>query len=163
MQKISKYVLGLFIFVVAAIGLTSINHPILLKWISGSARHHGWPIAATIYSNGKENKNIKLFYLDEVHCYLLSLPENESSAMLRFVYINGQEKWLGRPAAASKKDYDFILGHLFQSETGARFVPFEDDIKGFNFNPQLSISGGQIRFMMPPHQTSFDSIRIELN
>jgi hypothetical protein len=55
-----------------------------------------------------------------------------------------------------------ISGYLFQSETGGHFDPFEDDMKGYNFNPQLSFTDRQIRFNIPPNTLNFDSIRIEL-
>ena len=61
-----------------------------------------------------------------------------------------------------KNDYAFIAGHLFLSETGQDFSPIQDEIKGFNFDPQFSIAGRQIKFNMPPHHAKFDSVRIKL-
>ncbi len=70
--------------------------------------------------------------------------------------------WIGRPVGTSNEDYDLIAGRLFQSETGGNFIPFQDDIKGFNFDTQLSFDGKQIKFNLPPKFFKFDSIRIEL-
>ncbi|HYE56053.1 MAG TPA: hypothetical protein VD996_14485 [Chitinophagaceae bacterium] len=162
LRKLIKIVFGLLILSAVIIGLTSINHPIILKWVTGSARHHGKPIPATVYANGQVNDNIKVFYTDDPNNYLVSLTEHDSSGMLKFININLKEKWVGRPVGTSKNDYDIIAGHLFQSETGAHFSPFQDDIKGFNFDPQLSFTDKQIKFNIPPNKLKFDSVRIEL-
>ena len=162
LRKILKIVFGLLILFAVAVGLTSINHPIILKWVTGSARHFGKPIPATVYTNGQVNDHIKVFYTDEANNYSVSLAESDSLGMLKFININLTEKWIGRPAATSKNDYDFILGHLFQSETGGQFTPFQDDMKGFNFDQQLSFTAKQIKFNVPPNRLKFDSVRIEL-
>lgn len=162
LRKPLKIVFGLLIFFAVAVGLTSINHPIILKWVTGYAKHHGKPIPATIYTNGQRNEHIKVFYTDEENNYLLSLAEYDSLGMWKFINIDLNEKWIGRPVGTSKNDYDFIAGHLFQSETGGHFTPFQDDIKGFNFDPQLSFTNRQIKFNMPPNKLKFDSVRIIL-
>ena len=169
LRKFLKILVGLFLFAAAAIGMTSINHPIVLKWLSGSARNIGMPIDATVYTNGQVNRGIKVFHVTKywgsskkANNYLLSLTEFDSSGMLKFFNINLNEKWVGRPAGTSKRDYDFILGRLLQSETGERFTPFQDDRKGFDFDPQLSFTDRQIKFNVPPHRLKFDSVRIEL-
>ena len=162
LRKLLKIVFGLLIIFAVAIGLTSINHPIILKWVTGSARHFGKPISATVYTNGQVNDHIHVFYSDEPNNYLLSLAEYESSGMFQFFNINLDEKWIGRSAGTSKNDYAFIAGHLFLSETGQDFSPIQDEIKGFNFDPQFSIAGRQIKFNMPPHHAKFDSVRIKL-
>lgn len=82
--------------------------------------------------------------------------------MLKFLNVNLNEEWIGKPVGTSKKDYDFILGYLFQSKTGGYFTPFQDDIKGFNFDPQLSFTDRHIKFKVPLNKLKFDSLRIEL-
>ena len=82
--------------------------------------------------------------------------------MLKFFTINLNEKWIGRPVGTSKRDYDFIAGHLFQSETGGHFSPFQDDMKGFNFDPHLLFTDRQIKFNVPQSMLTFDSVRKEL-
>lgn len=161
--KLLKIVFGLLILFAVAVGLTSINHPIILKWVTGSARHFGKPIPAIVYTNGQVNDHIKVFYSDEENNYLLSLTAYDSSGMSEFFNINLNEKWIGRPVGMSKNDYDFIAGHLFLSETGEHFSPFQDEMKGFNFDPQFSITGRQIKFNMPPNKLKFDSVRIKLH
>ena len=163
LRKFLKIIFGLLILFAVAVGLTSINHPIILKWVIGSARHFGKPIPATVYANGQVNDQIKVFYTDEPNNYLLSLTEFDSLGMLKFLNINLGEKWIGRPVGISKKDYDLIAGHLFLSETGQHFTPFQDDMKGFNFDPQLLFTDSQIKFNMPPNKLKFDSVRIRLH
>ena|SRR5690606_12738974 len=167
--KILKIVVGLLILFAVVVGLTSFNHPIILKWFSGSARHIGKPIQATVYTDGQINNDIKVFHIDKywnssekANNYLLILKHYDSLRMLKFININLKEKWIGRPVGTSNKNYDFIAGHLFQSETGGHFSPFQDDMKGFNFDPQLSFTDRQIKFYVPPNKLKFDSVRIEL-
>jgi hypothetical protein len=133
LRKLLNIAIGLLLLFAVAVGLTSVNHPIILKWVTGSAKHHGAPIPATVYTNGKVNDNIKIFYTDEANNYLLSFTEYYSLGMWKFININLKEKWIGRPVATSKNDYDLIAGHLFQSETGRNFSLFQDDVNGFNF------------------------------
>ncbi|MES1225808.1 MAG: hypothetical protein ABUT20_60580, partial [Bacteroidota bacterium] len=167
--KLLKIVIGLLLLYVAVIGLTSIRHPIILKWAVGSARHIGKPVQTIVYTNGKINNGIKVFHVDrywgsndKANNYLLSLTEYDSSGMLKFFNIDLNEKWIGRPASTAEDDYDFIADHLFQSETGGHFTPFQNDIKGFDFDPQLSFTSRQIKFNVPPNMLKFDSVRIEL-
>ena len=95
LRNFLKIVFGLLILLAVVIGLTSINHPIILKWVTGSARHFGKPISATVYTNGQANDHIKVFYSDEPNNYLLSLAENDSLGMYKFFNINLKEKWMG--------------------------------------------------------------------
>jgi hypothetical protein len=169
LRKILKIVAGLLFLFAVAVGMASIVHPIILKWISGSARHIGNPIQATVYTNGQVNNRIKVFHVDKywgsnakANNYLLSLTEYDSLGKLKFFNINLNEKWIGRPVGTSKNDYDFIAGHLFQSETGGHFTPFQDNMKGFDFDPHLSFTDRQIKFNMPPNEVKFDSVTIEL-
>ena len=161
--KFIKIVFGLLILLAVAVGLTSINHPIILKWVTGSARHFGKSIPATVYTNGQVNDHIKVFYSDEGNNYLLSLAEHDSLGMFQFFNINLNEKWIGRPIGMSKNDYDFIGGHLFQSKTGGHFTPFQDELKGVNFDPQFSVADKEIKFNLPPNTLQFDSVRIKLH
>ncbi|WP_157593270.1 hypothetical protein [Rufibacter tibetensis] len=157
-----KIAFGLVILFAVAVGLTSINHPIILKWVTGSAKHHGKPMPATVYTNGQVNNHIKVFYSDPANNYILSLTEHDSLGMLKYINIDLNEKWIGIPVGTSKNDYDLIAGHLFQSETGGHLIPFQDHMKGFNFDPNLIFTDRQIRFNMPPNILKFDSVRITL-
>jgi hypothetical protein len=154
--------IALLILFAVAVGLTSINHPIILKWVTGFAKHHGKALSARVYTNGQLNEGIKVFYTDEENNYLLSLPAPDTVAMLRFININLNEKSIGRPVRSSKNEYDFIGEHLFQSERGQHFVPIQDGAKDLSFDPQLSFTDSQIKFKMPPNRLKIDSIRIIL-
>lgn len=168
-RKFLKYFIVLFLLVVIIIGIISINHPIILKWLTGDARIIGKPINATVYANGQINDGIKVYHTEKywesnkkANNYLLSLKEFDNVGKLKFFNVNLIEKWIGRPVGTSKNDYDFVLDYLIQSETGGHFVPFQDDIKGYNFDPQLSFTEKQIKFNVPPNKLKFDSVRIEL-
>ena len=163
LRKLLKIVFGLLILFAVAVGVTSVNHPIILKWVIGSARHFGKPIEATVYTNGQVNDNAKVFYSDEANNYLFCLREYDSLGVLKFFKINLDEKWIGRQVGTSKNDYDFIAGHLFLSKTAEHFSPFQDHMKGFRFDPQFSLTDRQIKFNMPPNQLKFDSVRIKLH
>jgi len=160
-RKISIAVLGLAAVLAITIGLTSLNHPIILKWVSGSARHLGSAMPATVFTNGIINDHVKVFYGDDGDSYIVSLAAFDQG-MLQFININFRENWIGRPAATSENDYDLIAGHLFLSDAGGKFTPFGDDIKGLGFDPQLSLAGNEIQFNLPPGKLPFDSIRIVL-
>ena len=162
LRKVLKIIFGLLLLLAVAIALTSIYHPIILKWVMGSAKHHGQAMPARVYTNGQVNDRVQVFYSDTPNNYLLSLAAYDSLGMLTFLNINLNEKWIGTPAAMSKKDYDFIADHLFQSETGARFSPLQDGIKGFNFDPHLTFNDRQIQFNLPPNYMNFDSVKIVL-
>ncbi|MGG9961148.1 hypothetical protein [Ferruginibacter sp. SUN106] len=169
LRKLLKIFIGLLSVIAVAIGLTSISHPIFLKWLAGSAMHIGKPIRATVYTNGQVNNDIKVYHsekywksADIANNYIVNLKEFDSDGMLKYFEINLKDKWIGRPIATTKDDYDIIFGHLFQSETGGIFALFQDDMKGFNFNPHLLYKDRQINFNVPPGLLKFDSLRIEL-
>jgi hypothetical protein len=159
----------LIMLLAVAVVIIYINHPILLKWIQGTARHIGKPISAIVLTNGRVNSTIKVFGVhypdrnsEKTEDYLLSLAAFDREGKLKFINIDLKEKWVGRPACTANVCYDFVFGHLFQSETGGFFSPFQDDIKGYGFNPNLEFTGSQIKFNLPPDKLNFDSIRIEL-
>ena len=167
-RKLFKILVGLFLFFAVVVGLIYKSHPIILKWLDGSARLIGKPIQATVYTNGEVNIDIKVFLVvkywdsnEKTDNYILSLREFDSLGMLKFFSIDLKEKWIGRPVGTSNYDYDFVFGCLFQSETGGHFIPFQEDVKGFNFDPQLSFTDRQIKFNVPPKLLKFDSVRIE--
>jgi len=157
-----QIVSGLVLLFTVAVGVTSINHPIILKWVTGSAKHHGKPIPATVYANGQVTNDIKVFYTDEANKYLLSLTQYDSSGILTLINIDLNERSIGRPAATTKNDYDFIAGHLFQSKDSEQFFSFQDETNSVNFDPLLKFAERQITFNMPPNKLELDSIRIIL-
>jgi hypothetical protein len=163
LRKLLKLTLGLLALFVVTIGLISMKHPVILKWVTGSARHFGRSIPATVYTNGQVNDNIKVFYTDEPNNYLLSVRDYDSQGMMTFFNLNLSEKWIGKQAATTRDDYHFIGEHLFQTKSDGPFLPLQDDMKGGNFDPQFSFANGQIRFNVPPTRFKFDSVRVELD
>lgn len=139
-----KMIFGFFTILAIVIGFTSIDHPIILKWLTGTAKIIGKPLNVVVYANGRINSNIKAFaddtYLNgkKINNYLLYLPDYGRDGKLKFISINLQEKWIGSPVGTGKNDYDFISKVLFQSEVGAHFIDFKNDIKGDDFDPQLT-------------------------
>ena len=168
--KLLKIFIGLLLILVVAIGLISINHPIILKWLSGTARHIGKPIIATVYANGQINADIKVFHVDrywngkQTNYYLVHFSYADTKETRSIININKQDNFVGRPSSTNKKEYDEIFGRLFQGEVGGKFTPFTDDMKGYNFDPQLSFTDKTIKIKMPPsaNELKCDSIRIEL-
>jgi hypothetical protein len=141
----------------------------MLKWLAGSARNIGKPIEAKVYTNGMANSDIKVYHVDEywngkkANNYIISFPETDSLKKLKYITLDIQQKIVGRPAATSKYDYDIILGSLYQSEVGAHFTDFKDEIKGYAFDPLITFNENQLTFNIPPGQLMFDSLRIEID
>ncbi|GAC1311783.1 MAG: hypothetical protein NVSMB24_31990 [Mucilaginibacter sp.] len=163
MGKLNKTLIGLFLIVAIGAGLICFIHPIMFKWLFGSARVIGKPIGAIVYTDGHINNNIKVYRNGEKdNDYLISLKEFDKPGMLKFINLDLAEKWIGRPVGTNKDCYDVINGILFQSDAGARFVDFKDDMKGYSFEPHLAFTSREIKFNIPPNQLKFDSIRIEL-
>ena len=173
LRKLLKIVVGLLLLFAVVVGLISINHPIILKWVTGSARIIGKPTNAIVYTNGQLNSDIKVYkvekYWDDgpktptkANTYLLSQKKFDNEGKLQFINLNLDQVWVGRPIGAAKDDYDYIVGYLFQSDVGGHFANFADDMKGYDFDPHLSFSDRQIKFSVPPNKLKFDSVRIEL-
>jgi hypothetical protein len=144
------------------------TYPILLKWMMGEARNLGKPIAAVVFTNGQVNTRIKVYrignywYGGHANSYLLYLPEHDTAGMLAYVNVDLKDRWVGVPSATGEADYKVIGGSLFQSETGGHYSPFEDGIKGLNWQPQLVVGPNAFHFTFPPHVLPFDSIRVDL-
>src|ERR1700733_2883194 len=156
-QKLLKISAGLLIIFAVVLGLISINHPIIPKWLVGSARIIGRPIKAAVYTDGQLNKNICVFQVDKywdnekANYYLIYFPIAETRNSIREVIsLNLKDNYVGKPSGTCKKDYDIIFGLLFQSEFGAHFSKFEDDMKGYGFDPKLKFSDRHIELNIPP-------------
>jgi len=167
-HKFFRISLAIAILIIALIISIDKTHPIILGWLSGTARNIGKPINAKIYTGGKINNEIKIYKVNSywggknADNYLLSLKTFDKYGMLKFINIDLKDKWVGRPVGTSIDAYDTINGYLFQSDVGGHFVDFQDDMKGFNLDPQLTCTGKQISFKVPPDYLGYDSIRIQL-
>jgi len=168
-RKLIRALAGLLLIFAVTVGLTSISHPIILKWFSGSARLVGRPTEATVYTDGQVNRDVKVFYVDNywngepADYYILYFPYADHSR-LQILCLNRKDNYAGVPSSTNARDYDVVAGLLFQSEVGAKFTTMQDDIKGFNFNPQLAFGDRQITFTIPPtaKELKCDSIRVVL-
>lgn len=166
-RKHLSIVVGLILVVSVVLGVASINHPIILKWLTGSARLVGTPINATVYLNGHMNKDIKVFHVDkywngEPADYYILYFQHVDNSPLKILSLNRREKYAGSPSSTSIRDYDIVGGLLFQSEVGSKFTAMQDDMKGFNFDPLLLITDEQITLNIPPtaKELKCDSIRL---
>jgi len=165
-----KILSGLTLVIICIVGLISINHPIILKWITGSARIIGRPISATVYTNGQINNDINVFHVDKywngksADYFILNPLFISDNNKLKFFSINRKDNFVGRPSSTNIRDYDVIAGLLFQSEVGGKFTSFGNDMKGYNFDTKLTFIGRQIILNIPPIATELkcDSMRVEL-
>jgi len=170
LRSFFKIFSGLLLISLAIVGLTAINHPIILKWATGSARIIGKPITVAIYTNGQITNDVKAYKVrtywggKKANYYLLHFLYADTKKTKEIISINLQDNYIGRPTGANKEDYDIVFGQMFQSEVGAHFSTFQNDMKGYNFDPKLSSITSQIKFNIPPTAGQFkcDSIRVEL-
>jgi len=166
-KRFFKILTTLLFIVGVNIALVSINHPIVLKWLTGSARLIDKPIMAQVYVNGKINKDIKVYHVDRywngelADYYILHFPNTENSR-LNFMSLNKKDNYVGVPTSTNIRDYDLIVGLLFQSEVGAQFTPMQDDMKGFNHDPKLEFKDNEISLVIPTEakELKFDSLRV---
>lgn len=160
---ILRAVIMLSLAAIISVGISCREHPILIKWLEGEASCIGKPIYAKVYTDGQDCNTIKVYRNNRlINDYLIALSEPDRYGMLKYININLDKKWIGRSVATDNKDYDIVNGSLYQSEVGAHFVDFRDDIKGFNFNPYLYHSGDTIKFNMPQGYLKFNALTIVL-
>lgn len=156
----------------SVIGLIIISnrHPIFLKWITGSARIIGKPINAKVFTNGLLNNQIKVFHIDtywdgqEADYYILNFQYIDTKNYKVIIGLNIKDSSATTPQASNIMDYDIIAGHLFQSETGSRFIDFKNSLKGYGFDPKFELKENQIKINLPPQEKQFkyDSLRVIL-
>lgn len=167
-RKILKFIMGGCVVFAVALGIVFQTHPIILKWMLGTARIIGKPVNAVVYTNGRLNNDVKVFYVDQywndmkADNYIVDFSETKAIGYLKFINIDTYKSTVGYPSGSSKNDYDIICGRLFQSEVGGRFTDFRNDVKGFGFDPGLLINEKQIGFNIPQGKQGFDSVSILL-
>lgn len=168
MNKFFKIFAAFIAIIIVAFVMIYRQHPIVIKWILGTARIMNKPLNADVYTNGKLNKDIKVYHDtvywngEKTNDYLISLKEFDKDGMLKFINIDIGNKWVGRSVGTSSDCYDYINGRLFQSEVGSHYVDFRDDMKGFSFDPHLTFTNKIIEFNVPPGELKFDFVRISL-
>ncbi len=169
-KRISKIVLAISALFLILLLLFAYRHPIVIKWMTGTARVIGWPVRARVYADGEIDKKIRVFHADTYRdgrtadCYILYILSTYTYNTKHVRSLDMRNKSAGVPAFTDKKSFDLVFGILFQSETGAQFSDFRDDLKGYGFDPRLEISGDTIRFNLPSKQKPEPSlIRIEFS
>ena len=130
----------------------------------GEASNLGKPVYAKVYIDGHITNDIEVYrdaqYKND---YLIHLKKLDTAGMLEYINVDLNYKSVGGTICSAKDCYDTISDYMFQSETGAKFADFRDDMKGANFDPKLTFNNYEIKFNMPPHSLKFESLRIELN
>jgi hypothetical protein len=169
-KRTSKIVLAISILFSVFLILFVYRHPIILKWITGSARVIGLPVRASVYADGEFDKKIKVFHSDKywdgrkADYYILYILSPYTYKTKHIVSLDVREKYAGVPAVTDKNTFDLVFGILFQSETGTQFSDFRDEVKGYGFDPHMDVSGKTIRFNLPSKQKpGISLIRIEFS
>jgi hypothetical protein len=169
-KRTSKIVLTISVLFLILLILFVYRHPIVLKWTTGSARVIGWPVRASVYSDGVIEKKIKVFHSDKswdgrkADGYILYIISPYSYSTKHIISVDVRDKYAGVPAFTDKNSFDLVFGILFQSETGTHFSDFRDAEKGYGFDPHVDISGKTIRFNLPSKQKpGISLIRIEFS
>jgi len=169
-KRTSKIVFALFVLFLALLLLFVYRHPIVLKWMTGSARVIGWPVRASVYADGEIEKKIKVFHSDKywdgrkADCYILYIISPYPYKTKHIISLDIRGKYAGVPAFTDKNSFDLVFGILFQSETGTQCSDFRDVEKGYGFDPHMDITGKTIRFNLPSKQKPGPGlIRIEFS
>ena len=146
------------------------RHPILLRWMTGSARVIGRPVPAIVYADGLIDKKIKVFHSDnywdnkKANYYFLYILSPYDYKTKHIIILNVTDKHAEVPLLTDKKSFDLVFGILFQSGRGTQGSDFRDNLKGYGFDPHMDISDKIIRFTLPSkHKPEGSLIRIELD
>ncbi len=145
-------VLFVIIFIILVISITVLREkPILLKYLSGSARLIGKPVKVKVYINDKLSNKVKIFHTDKywnnekADYYILNCNFCERNIFI----IDRVGKVVACANSTNKSHYDIVLGYLFQSDVGAKFSPIAGNIKGLGFKSNLIIKEDEITFTLP--------------
>jgi len=152
------------------IGLVAIKHPIILKLVTGTARHIGKQNSATVYADGKITNDIEVFHVDRywngetANYYLVHFKKADTKDSKEIICVDIENNCVGTPVSTNIKDYDIIFGRLLQGEVGSYYSLFIDAAKSYGFDPKLIYNHTQIKFNLPPQKREFqcDSLRIKL-
>ena len=157
------------VFIVLFI-LVVYRHPIVLKWMAGSARVIGREKRSSVYTDGEIDKKIRVFHANKSwdgqpsDYYILYLLSPYKFKTKHIISLNVRDKYAGVPAVTDKNTFDLVFGFLFQSKTGTQFSDFRDKVGGYGFDPHLDISGKTILFNLPSKQEpGISLIRIEFS
>jgi len=164
MRKFLLILAGLIVVMAIACGVIYFNHPIISKWLHDTARDIGKPIDATVYVNGRVSDSVKV-YRDKKfkNDYIVSFAEiADLSGDFKYIDVDLERKSISRPASVAHEDYDVVMGKLYMSDIAEHVTDVRSG-KGFTFDPKLSFTKNEIRFIIPTPALKLDSIRIVLN
>jgi len=165
-----KIVSAICLLVLVLLMIFVYRHPIIIKWMTGSARMIGRPVRATVFADEHIDKTIRVFHSDKnwddskADCYILYILSPYAYRTKHIISLEVVDKYAGVPSLTDKNSFDLVFGALFQSETATQFSDFKDEENGYGFDPHLDISGKTIRFTLPSKQApGLCSIRIDLS
>jgi hypothetical protein len=160
LKKFLKFFVISFI-VISVIIMFSI--PIIVKYLTGTARIVGKPAQAEIFIDGKEKSDAKLFISNsnfegtQKRDYLiLYLDDVKDYNGIPVLIIDKKHKVLMFPNSG-KEDYDIIFKNLFQSDSGANvMIPVNNKVKGLGFEPDLIFEDKVIKFKISAENKIYD-------
>ncbi|HET6999712.1 MAG TPA: hypothetical protein VFI33_00295 [Puia sp.] len=169
-KRASKVVFAISILFSVFLIIFVYRHPIILKWMAGSAKVIGWPMRASVYADGKIDQKIRVFHSDkywnnnQADYYILYILSPYSYRTKHILSLDIRNKHAGVPSVTDKNSFDLVFGLLFQSEAGTQFSDFRDETNGYGFDPHMDISGKTIRFNLPSKlKQGVSLIRIEFS
>src|SRR6478736_4391839 len=132
-KRNSKILLAVSLLFSVLLVIFVYRHPIIIRWMTGSARVIGWPVPASIYADGQIDKKIRVFHYDknwdnsEADCYILYIFSPYAYKTKHIISLDIHNKYAGVPLITDKNSFDLVFGVLFQSDTGTRFSDFRDE------------------------------------
>ena len=160
MKKRIYIILGASSILIFAFIILANQEPLLIKFLIGTAQNLGKPIDAKVYTNGKLDKKIYVYYHKNQYVLFKKIDVDYNEV----VGINMKYNYAGIPVCGSIDSYKLYGKILLQSECGVRFVSFSNEEKmGEAFDPELTTSVKLIKFKLPPDWRYFDcdSVMIE--
>ncbi len=100
--KLRKLFLGLLILTII-LGVFSIKHFVLIRWITGTATIIGRPINATVYTNGQINRDVKVYHINKhwsgesTDDFILHFTYVDSDSTIETIRIERKRKTVSRP------------------------------------------------------------------
>src|SRR5690349_9514364 len=109
---ISKTVFAFSILLSVLLTVFIFRHPILLKWMTGSARVVGAPVRCSVYADGKIDKKIRVFHSDKnrdnskADYYILYILSPYPYKTKHIIKLDIRYKFAGVPVSTNKSDFD---------------------------------------------------------
>jgi hypothetical protein len=141
--------------------------PAEMKLPVGTARILSPPMDVTVMVDGVEVPDARVFEMDESFngkpqdSLVLWLPDLTAPHGREVIMVSRDRRKAGQ-GNESRSDYALWFGHfLVQADSGAWFIPFDDNIKGPGIDPRLEMDGDNISFFFSAHGKKPRRIEIE--